>query len=344
MSDLSYILEILLLLAGILAACLIFSNAVEHLGEKLNLSNQVTGSILAAIGTALPETIVPMVAIYMAMSTGTGIADKHDIAIGSILGAPFLLGTLAFFLMGLTIFINKKRRGTTNVMVNIPHVERDLVFFLIAFGLALLAAILPSMIKIAIVVLLGLTYAAYLFKTINAHDEFAVCADTGKQEPDEAPELYAHKLGLPDTLATTLIQTVLGLIAIIYMAEIFVHELEAAASHWSISPLILSLIITPVATELPEKVNSVIWSSQGKDTLAMGNITGAMVFQSSIPCSIGILFTPWKLEFMPALCGILAVISALIILITCKTRNKLHASTLVLVGSLYLVYLAAIFN
>ena len=344
MADLSYIFEILILLAGILAACLVFSNAIEHVGEKLNLSNQVTGSILAAIGTALPETIVPLVAIYMALTTGAGVADKHDIAIGSILGAPFLLGTLAFLLMGITIIVNKKSRGTTNVMVNIPHVQRDLIFFLIAFSLALLAAVLGGLYKIAITVLLGLTYAAYLVKTIYAHDEFATCADTGISESSSTPELYASKLGLPDSLTVTIVQTVIGLLAIIFLAEIFVHELEAAAAHWSISPLILSLIITPVATELPEKVNSVIWSSQGKDTLAMGNITGAMVFQASIPCSIGIMFTPWHLEFMPALCGILAVLSALILLIISKTKGKLTASSLILVGSLYLIYLVAIFS
>ena len=280
----------------------------------------------------------------MALTTGAGVADKHDIAIGSILGAPFLLGTLAFLLMGITIIVNKKSRGTTNVMVNIPHVQRDLIFFLIAFSLALLAAVLGGLYKIAITVLLGLTYAAYLVKTIYAHDEFATCADTGISESSSTPELYASKLGLPDSLTVTIVQTVIGLLAIIFLAEIFVHELEAAAAHWSISPLILSLIITPVATELPEKVNSVIWSSQGKDTLAMGNITGAMVFQASIPCSIGIMFTPWHLEFMPALCGILAVLSALILLIISKTKGKLTASSLILVGSLYLIYLAAIFS
>ncbi len=43
------------------------------------------------------------------------------------------------------------------------------------------------------------------------------------------------------------------------------------------------LLVAPIATELPEKFNAVIWIRQGKDTLAMGNITGAMVFQASIP-------------------------------------------------------------
>jgi len=54
--------------------------------------------------------------------------------------------------------------------------------------------------------------------------------------------------------------------------------------------------VVDLATELPEKFNSVIWVRQGKDTLAMGNITGAMVFQSTIPVGIGLLFTDWDLS------------------------------------------------
>ncbi len=343
MSDLNYIIEIFLLLTGILVACLVFSNAIENLGEKLNLGNQVTGSILAAIGTALPETIVPMVAVYLAATTGTGVSEKHGIAIGSILGAPFLLATMAFLLMGISIIVNKKKRGTTNVIVNLPHVRRDLVYFVIAFAIALLASVLGPMVKIAAVVLLGLCYASYLVKTISAHDESASCSETGVAESTHTPELYLARFNLPSNLVTVVLQTIAGLLAIIFLAEIFVGELEHAAAHWNVDPMILSLIITPIATELPEKINSVIWSSQGKDTLAMGNITGAMVFQASIPCAIGIMFTPWELDFMPALCAGLALLSAFILLAFMQTKRKLEANMLITVGTLYLVYLAAIF-
>ena len=49
-------------------------------------------------------------------------------------------------------------------------------------------------------------------------------------------------------------------------------------------------MIAPIATELPEKFNSLIWVRQGKDTLAMGNITGAMVFQSAFPTFVALIF------------------------------------------------------
>src|SRR5207237_1808419 len=78
-------------------------------------------------------------------------------------------------------------------------------------------------------------------------------------------------------------------------AYVFVEEIERVSHALALPPLALSLLIAPLATELPETFNSVIWLRQGKDTLAMGNISGAMVFQSSIPVSIGIFFTPWEL-------------------------------------------------
>ena len=56
--------ELLLMLLVILVAAEIFTNALEHLGEKLRISEGVTGSIFAAVGTALPETLVPLLAIF----------------------------------------------------------------------------------------------------------------------------------------------------------------------------------------------------------------------------------------------------------------------------------------
>jgi cation:H+ antiporter len=57
-------LELFGYLIVILIAAEVFVNALEHLGEKLKISEGVTGSIFAAVGTALPETMVPLLAIF----------------------------------------------------------------------------------------------------------------------------------------------------------------------------------------------------------------------------------------------------------------------------------------
>lgn len=88
------------MLFAIVVSCVVFTNAIEHLGKVCNLNEGAVGSILAAIGTALPETIVPLVAIFGAYLSGTSISTGQDIGIGAILGSPFLLSTLAMFITG----------------------------------------------------------------------------------------------------------------------------------------------------------------------------------------------------------------------------------------------------
>ncbi|MEK8004830.1 sodium:calcium antiporter, partial [Burkholderia contaminans] len=56
-------LELAFMLVVILVAAEVFTNALEHLGERLKISEGVTGSLFAAVGTALPETMVPLLAL-----------------------------------------------------------------------------------------------------------------------------------------------------------------------------------------------------------------------------------------------------------------------------------------
>ena len=79
-------------------------------------------------------------------------------------------------------------------------------------------------------------------------------------------------------------------------AHLFVEELVGIADSLGVDALVLALILAPLATELPEKVNSFFWVREGKDALALGNISGAMVFQSTIPIGIGLIFTDWNLS------------------------------------------------
>ena len=93
-----------------------------------------------------------------------------------------------------------------------------------------------------------------------------------------------------------MLQLLVGLGAMVGGAHLFVEELLHIAESIGVEPLVLALILAPLATELPEKVNSFFWVREGKDALALGNITGAMVFQSMIPVGIGLIFTDWELS------------------------------------------------
>lgn len=83
----------------------------------------------------------------------------------------------------------------------------------------------------------------------------------------------------------------------------------------------LSLVLAPLATELPEKINSVIWVREGKDELALGNVTGAMSFQASIPVTIGLLLTPWKLDSFALTAAGLALVGGIVAYVAIGRRD-----------------------
>lgn len=98
-------------------------------------------------------------------------------------------------------------------------------------------------------------------------------------------------------------------------------------------------MFAPVATELPEKINSVLWVLKGKDSLAIGNISGAMVFQSTIPVSFGIVFTHWNLDGLAFLSGIFAIIAGFFVLILSYASKKLIPFGFTAGIILYLIYI-----
>ena len=98
-----------------------------------------------------------------------------------------------------------------------------------------------------------------------------------------------------------------SLAAIIGGAELFVTAIEAIAKSLGVAPLVLALVLAPLATELPEKANSVLWVRDGKDTLAVGNVTGAMAFQATVPVALGLAVTSWDLATEAIVASVLAL-------------------------------------
>ena len=277
-----------IMLLLILIAAEIFTNALEHLGQKLNISEGVTGSIFAAVGTALPETSVPIIALLFPSGS---IETSHDIGVGSILGAPLMLSTIALGLIGL--FSLSKRGFAGQFMIERTGMKRDLDFFIVAFIFSALALYIPhsdDFSRKIIGSLMVFIYIFYLFKTIRASKKLV---QEGHATEAEHPMLLS-RLGIPVNFFSIFLQLIFGLALLIFGAKGFVNQIEIVASFIGISVLVLSIMVVPIATELPEKVNSILWIRRRKDTLAFGNITGAMVFQGTLLPALGIILTPWE--------------------------------------------------
>jgi cation:H+ antiporter len=350
------LVEFGLALAAILVAASLFTNAVEILGARLGLQQGGVGSVLAAVGTALPETIIPIVAILESVFTGKEPGRAAEIGTGAILGAPFMLVTLALFVIGVSILAFRRRRTYetgvqvdeatvgwdagffhrhkthgTEVRIDETTIGRDVGFFLICFTIAAGAGVveLPFPSRVVIAVLLVVAYAFYVRRTL---------ASGGKLE--EVPgRLTLWRFSSRPPLWAVVAQALLALGMIVGGAHLFVDAVKHAAVAMGLPAGLISLVLAPLATELPEKFNSIFWVKDGKDTLALGNITGAMVFQSTIPVSVGLLFMQWDLAPLDLLAVVLALVSGAFFFAILKHPVQLRAKHLLVCGVFYLIYL-----
>lgn len=332
MSILLIVSALILSLVIILFSCEVFTNGVEWLGKKLNLTQGAVGSILAAIGTALPETLLPVIAVFTAADQEVG----HQIGVGAIIGAPLMLSTLAMLVSGLAvIYFSRKKLRERHISIDANHMKRDFGFFIGTFCVAVAASFLPSFwMKLGVVLLLIAIYVLYLMQTL---------AHPGEVGEDLSPLYMARKNSSPPIYLIGL-QALLAVAGIILGAKLFVTQVESLSGIFQISALILALIIAPIATELPEKFNSVIWMKAGKDTLALGNISGALVFQASIVPAMGIIFTPWVLGKVEFFSVALTLIAASLFYFAFRSREKVSPFFLVGVGgAAYLIFFSSIF-
>jgi cation:H+ antiporter len=283
-------------LVAVLAGALLFTNAVEWAGSRLGLGVGAVGTLLAGVSTALPESAIPVVAILR------DDPEADEVAVGAIVGAPFMLATIALALIGLTALAYEGRRSQgRSLEVHRRTLRRDLAFFvgMLAVGI-LLGVGAPAVVRVPAAVALVLAYAAYAVLTVKRSGDV--------QAADELPALLADPTkDDPPAGGAIALQFVLGLALIVGGSHAVVDGLLAIAERLGVSALVLALVLAPLATELPEKANSFVWVREGKDSLALGNVTGALAFQSTVPVALGVSLTSWELASTALLAGALAL-------------------------------------
>jgi len=313
--------------ACILAGALAFTNAVEWLGHRLDLGAGAVGALLAAVSTALPESIIPIVAIVR------GDPEGEEVAVGAILGAPFMLATVAMTLVGLSaVAFRARREQGRRLSVHGPSLKRDLLFFLAALGAAFLLGLgISHWVRYAAAPLFVLAYGVYVVATLRKGGE--------SQSEEELPELYVAPSSERRPAGWMIVLQFLGGLALIVGgAHLFVEQLIAIAESIGLAPLVLSLLLAPLATELPEKANSFLWIREGKDSLALGNITGAMVFKSTLPVAVGLTFTGWELSRYALLAASLALIGGAVALWSLHLRRRFSAPAIAAWAALFTVF------
>jgi cation:H+ antiporter len=326
-------LAVVLLLASaavIYLSCEYFVNAVEWAGLQWGVSRNAVGTVLAAFGTALPECVVTFVAVVF----GHTDAQK-EIGIGAAIGGPLVLATLAYAVVGAVFLLSRKHAdGSLLAKVRTAKLATDQSWFIWIFVAKVLLGLVAFAIKPTMAIIFVLAYALYISGEMRGEDD----ADETGDELDLQPLKLCPNKKRPPT-SWVLAQTLGSLVVIFLSSRLFVAQLDTIAPWLGIPPQLVALLLSPIATELPEILNAVIWVRQGKISLALGNISGAMMIQATIPSALGLFFTPWMLS-KPLIWAAVITLVSIGGLNACLRREALTARRLALFGLLYVVFAA----
>jgi cation:H+ antiporter len=318
---------LLLLSAGaIYISCEYFVNGVEWTGRRLGVAESAVGTVLAAFGTALPESVVTFVAVVF----GDSEAQK-DIGVGAALGGPLVLGTIAYAVVGLVFLASKEKQGQTLLAsVDTRKLSRDQAWFLVIFLVKVAVGLVAFAVKPWLGILFVTAYGLYVWKEMRSPD------DAGATEAVLEPLKFRPRMREPST-GWAVLQTMIALVVIFVSSRLFVNQLDAIGPWLGMSSQMVALLLSPIATELPETLNAVIWVRQGKVALALGNISGAMMIQATIPSAFGIFFTPWMLS-KPLVWGAAVTMIAVATLFALLREHGLSPTRLALLGLFYVLF------
>ena len=309
-------------------ACEYFVNGVEWVGHHFGVSKTAVGTVLAAFGTALPESVVTLVAVVFGKTP-----DAKDIGVGAALGGPLALSTLAYAVVG-AMFLMDRARHQKKIAAEFSttRLAHDQAWFLGVFVFKVALGLVAFAWKPWLGWLFLAAYALYVWRELQGDEvEDPNCAGI-EFEPLKLRPHTEH----PST-AWAVLQTGGALVVIFFASQLFVHQLEAVGPWLGMSPQLVALLLSPIATELPEILNAVIWVRQGKTELALGNISGAMMIQATVPSALGIFFTPWLLG-APLLWGAAITMVAIVAMLVLLKCHALTAKRLFAMAALHAVF------
>jgi cation:H+ antiporter len=321
-------LGLLLASAGaIYWACEYFVNGVEWVGRKAGVSQSAVGTVLAAFGTALPESVVTFVAVVFGRD-----AAARDIGVGAALGGPLVLATVAYPIIGIMLLLTKPKSDHQPIELDHQRLSRGQGWFLVIFICKIALGFVLFAIKPWLGWLFLAAYAAYTWTELR---------QVGGQIESELEPLKFLPRKADPSLAISGTQTLLALAAIFGASHIFVVQLSVLGPWLGVHPAVVALLVSPIATELPEIMNAIIWIKQGKHRLALGNISGSMLIQATVPTALGLFFTPWMFDSALALAGVVTALAVAGLYILLR-RNALTPFRMSLFALFYLAFAVGI--
>lgn len=266
-------------------------NQSERIALKFHIPEFIIGATLIALGTSLPE---------MAASIAASYNNKADIAIANVIGSNILNITLV---LSMVFLIAKK------INPNRDFFAKDSTWALVPV-LVFVLMIIDGVISRFDAILLLLLMGAYLLFLLQ----------DAKNMPKE--ELIDFE-EMSFSWASTIPVLIAGFILVIIGAHFTVESASSIATNFGISEWVIGIILVSVGTSLPELVVSISAALRGKVDMAIGNIIGSNMANTTVVLGAAALTNPMNILASAYIFDIATMIVATLLLVFI-TANKLY--------------------
>lgn len=275
----------------------ILSYGAEHLSEKFGA--KFVGRVLLSIATTLPEIAI---VIYAAAQGSFGIA------IGSGLGSNLLMMTLGLAIM--LIIATTRLSKAPLKQIDVSTFKNDMIFLILA-AIISFVLFLDGFNYIDGFIFMGL-FAGYIIlslyemkvekrdKLTNKNIDINSNNNNNNNkelivEQNISPDINEDRKKFIKAIGTFL----LGAIGILFGAEPFIHSLEGLSVEIGISAVVLAVIISPIAGEMPEKISMMILARKGAAgaSIAIANVLGSKILNNTLLLAVAVFAAMYSFGF-----------------------------------------------
>lgn len=218
------------------------------LSRRFHWSPFVTGLLLVAFGTSIPELAVNARAFF----TGS-----QSLALGNAVGSNIVNFGLTLGLAAIVAPLLVRWRALAPLLICLIVAT----IALIALGYdGVLTRIEGAIFVLAFVVVV------------------AVAIVRSRRETPEVQESIAGYLKTGDDLALNVLRFVIGAVLLYFGAMWLVQHAPIVGTAWGMSPLLTGLIIVAIATALPEAVAAMAAARRGQGDMVVGHVIGSSLF------------------------------------------------------------------
>ncbi|HEX6671583.1 MAG TPA: hypothetical protein VF084_05075 [Nitrososphaeraceae archaeon] len=290
----SNLLSMLFWLGELTLASWILSYGAEHLSERFGA--KFVGRVLLSIATTLPEIAI---VIYAAAQGSFGIA------IGSGLGSNLLMMTLGLAIM--LIIATTRLSKAPLKQIDVSTFKYDMIFLILA-ALISFVLFLDGFNYFDGFVFVGL-FAAYIILSLYEMKVENKNKLANKEIQNNNNDNHNKKLIVEENVSNgnndnkKFIKAIgaflIGALGILFGAEPFIHSLEGLSVEYEISAVVLAVIISPIAGEMPEKISMMILARKGAAgaSIAIANVLGSKILNNTLLLAVAVFAAMYSFGF-----------------------------------------------